>query len=60
LGGERQKSNVGFEVLTAAVINVAIFRDIEPCNPHVFSCLAEDGSEMSFNLLETKRFLNTI
>jgi hypothetical protein len=27
--------NVGFEVLTAVVMNVAIFRDIVPCSPYV-------------------------
>jgi hypothetical protein len=26
---------VGFEVLTAVVINIVIFRDIAPCSPYV-------------------------
>jgi hypothetical protein len=36
---EKDKPNkeiqVGFEVLTAVVMNVAIFWDIEQCSPHV-------------------------
>jgi hypothetical protein len=37
-------SVVGFEVLTAAVVNVAIFRDIAPCS---LTCIPEHGNKLS-------------
>jgi hypothetical protein len=32
---KKVKTNIGFEVLTAVVMNVAIFWDISPCSPYV-------------------------
>jgi hypothetical protein len=38
---QKRKHNVGTEVLTAVVMNVAIFWDIAPCSPYMNRCFGE-------------------
>jgi hypothetical protein len=50
------KSLAEFVVLTAVVMNFAIFWDTVPCNPHVNRCLSYIGSHMYYIVLYPKRW----